>query len=220
MSLPSSNIVTGFHTAFLLYLKREENAPTRPATPVWDAIEDNHRCNILLWDAEDQARRRDVPDSEIVASKRAIDRYNQQRNDAIERIDGYLIGSLAGMPDDARLNSETAGSMIDRLSILRLKCFHMGIQASREDASTEHVAMCMAKLDQLSEQCRDLARCLDELLAGCAAGTVRFKVYRQHKMYNDPKLNPWLGAGTYDPATGTETSRQIDGSANGHQYPL
>ena len=59
----------------------------RQASPVWEAIESNHRHNGLLWAEEDLARRRNVSDSEIAANKRAIDGYNQKRNDAIERIE-------------------------------------------------------------------------------------------------------------------------------------
>ena len=62
------------------------------------AIEDNHRHNRLLWDEEDLARRRNVPDSEIAANKRAIDGYNQKRNDAIERIDEQLLASSFRSP--------------------------------------------------------------------------------------------------------------------------
>ena len=52
---------------------------------MWQAIEANHAHNCILWAEEDLARRRDVPDSEIAANKRAIDANNQKRNDAIER---------------------------------------------------------------------------------------------------------------------------------------
>src|SRR5512132_4460059 len=84
---------------------------------LWQAVEDNHRCNCLLWDEEDLARRRSVPDAEIAANKRAIDGYNQKRNDAIERIDEQLLSLFRNKRDGARLNSETAGGMTDRLSI-------------------------------------------------------------------------------------------------------
>ncbi len=160
---------------------------------LWQAIEDNHRCNCLLWDEEDLARRRNVPDAEIAANKRAIDGYNQKRNDAIERIDEQVLALFSSMENEnARLNSETPGAMIDRLSILSLKIHHMRLQTLRSDVARTHVEDCLAKLNRLNEQRADLAACLDRLLAEVERGETRFKVYRQFKMYNDPALNPAL----------------------------
>jgi uncharacterized protein DUF4254 len=158
---------------------------------VWSHIERNHRCNCRLWVEEDQARRRDVPDAAIAANKRSIDGFNQQRNDAIEKIDEALL-ALLPVSADARLNSETAGAMVDRLSILALKVFHMRIQTGRADAGKEHLETSRARLARLIEQRTDLAACFDGLLADCLAGRARFKVYRQFKMYNDPAFNPYL----------------------------
>jgi len=163
-----------------------------PGSEIWRAIADNHRMNELLWKEEDLARRRQVPDAEIAANKRAIDGYNQKRNDAIERIDESLLSALAKMPmkDNAPLHSETPGAMIDRLSILSLKIHHMRLQTDRRDVDKAHVDSCLAKLARLREQRADLAACLDRLLAEAERGETRFKVYRQFKMYNDPALNP------------------------------
>jgi len=160
----------------------------------WRAIEDNHRCNCLLWDEEDLARRTNVPDSEIAANKRAIDGYNQKRNDAIERIDEQLLRTLDAVTrrPGARMSSETAGAMIDRLSILSLKIHHMRLQTERGDVDRAHIDACRAKLARLAEQRDDLARCLDRLLDEASRGESYFRVYRQFKMYNDPKLNPAL----------------------------
>jgi hypothetical protein len=164
------------------------------AEGVWQWIEANHRFNTLLWDEEDQARRRDVADSAIAANKRAIDGYNQQRNDAVERIDEALLARIAGVAPRAGAwhNSETAGAMMDRLSILALKIFHMRAQTERADASAGHIATCREKLARLCVQRDDLARCLDTLLARAARGEAFWRVYRQFKMYNDPALNPYL----------------------------
>jgi hypothetical protein len=167
------------------------------SSSVWRWIESNHRCNRLLWDEEDQARRRDVPDTAIAANKRAIDGHNQRRNDAIEKIDEALLERLAGvsLAADAWHNSETAGSMIDRLSILSLKIFHMRAETTRNDATEDHRAACREKLARLELQRQDLARCFGTLLENAAAGRAFWRVYRQFKMYNDAKLNPYLYGG-------------------------
>ncbi len=168
--------------------------PPRFDGGAWQFIELNHRCNTQLWREEDLARRRDVADSEIAGNKRAIDGYNQRRQDAIERIDEELLRRLERVTPQAGAwhNSETAGSMIDRLSILSLKIHHMRLQTERRDVDETHIRTCRDKLDVLQRQRDDLQKCLDRLLAEAARGAAYFKVYRQFKMYNDPALNPYL----------------------------
>jgi hypothetical protein len=165
-----------------------------PQSGSWTWIAANHRYNGLLWREEDRARRLDVPPAEIAASKRLIDRYNQKRNDAVEALDERLLGELerVSRQPGARLSSETAGAMVDRLSILALKIHHMRAQAQRHEAGPEHMQACAYKLERLVTQRQDLMSCLDSLLADARAGRAFFKVYRQFKMYNDPSLNPYL----------------------------
>jgi hypothetical protein len=80
--------------------------------------------------------------------------------------------------------------MIDRLSILALKIYHTREEACRENAPGGHQERNCARLAILEEQRADLARCLDAVWSRILAGTRRFKLYRQLKMYNDPSLNP------------------------------
>ncbi len=178
------------------------------AAAVWHWIATNHRNNCQLWAEEDLARRTRVSDSEIAANKRAIDGFNQARNDATERVDELLLLDLglvdaasvrtdspvSRVPTEARLNSETAGSMIDRLSIMALKINAMRAQTLRTDVTADHIDSSRVKLERLQSQRNDLAGCLDRLLADCRSGAAYFKVYRQFKMYNDARFNPALVA--------------------------
>ena len=158
-------------------------------------IEANHFFNTKLWNEEDLARRQNVSDTEITKNKRAIDKFNQSRNDCIEQIDNFILDHiLITISKEAKQNSETLGAMIDRLSILSLKIFHMSIQTRRENVSELHIQTCSKKLEVLKIQRNDLCVCFDELLYDCILGFRYFKQYKQFKMYNDPNLNPQLYA--------------------------
>ena len=152
--------------------------------------------NFLLWHEEDVARSREVGDARIAEVKRAIDRYNQLRNDWIEKIDDYITGELlecrVAPAVDAPLNTETPGSVIDRLSILALRIYHMEEQAGRKELSAEQIASVEQKLAVCLAQHDDLSLSLFELLRDIFAGQKQHKTYHQMKMYNDPMLNPYL----------------------------
>jgi hypothetical protein len=157
---------------------------------------DLHRFNFLLWHEEDIARSPDVTDARIAAVKRAIDRYNQARNDAIEKLDDWLIGELAARgivaPANAPAATETPGAAIDRLSILELRRYHMREQVERPDATPEHRARVVEKLVVLDAQRDHLVAAVDRLLAEIFSAQRPLRVFRQMKMYNDPSLNPYL----------------------------
>lgn len=83
--------------------------------------------------------------------------------------------------------AETVGWLADKISIMELKIYHMREQMERVDASAEFRAQCAERLAVLELQRNDLASELSALLADIAAGHVVPKVYRQFKMYNDPR---------------------------------
>lgn len=160
---------------------------------IYDFIEANHFFNTKLWNEEDLARRQKVSDTEIASNKRAIDKFNQARNDYIEKIDDFIISSIPLLNEMlGKQNSETLGAMIDRSSILSLKIFHMFLQTERKDVEVAHINTCSQKLIILNKQRLDLGKCFDELLEDCKHGQRHFKQYKQFKMYNDPNLNPQM----------------------------
>lgn len=155
-------------------------------------VERNHLENFSLWHEEDIARRDDLGSDRVQVAKRRIDRYNQKRNDLIEQIDKLIVAELNPPTEGCSFNSETPGMMIDRLSILALKEFHMNEEAERTDASNEHRSKCQSKVNVIRQQIADLSAALTELLAQVDQGTRSFRVYYQFKMYNDKELNPQL----------------------------
>ena len=157
---------------------------------------DLHRYNFLLWHEEDIARSPSVTDGRIAQVKRAIDRYNQLRNDCIEKVDDWLVADLAARgivaAAMAPAATETPGAAIDRLSILELRRYHMREQIERRDASQEHRAKAAARMVVLDEQRTHLIQATDRLLAEIYAGSRPLRIFRQMKMYNDPTMNPYL----------------------------
>ena len=158
-----------------------------------------HYYNFKLWHHEDDARMTGVSDSVIAHAKRNIDKLNQLRNNAIENFDEWVLQEIKfdelnkqGKYRHAKKNSETPGSMVDRLSILSLKIYHMSIEARRQSAGKAHMLNCREKCSVLKEQRRDLVRCLEDFMNDFKNGEKYFKIYRQFKMYNDPLLNPKL----------------------------
>ena len=155
-------------------------------------LEENHLRNFSLWHEEDVARRDDLGFERVYQAKRNIDRFNQERNNFAEEMDKAVVAALQPPQTGLPRNSETPGMMLDRLSILALKEFHMHEETVRPEATAEHKAKCAEKLARIRQQRADLTGCLAELFADVIARRRTFSAYFQFKMYNDPALNPQL----------------------------
>lgn len=159
--------------------------------------------NTYQWHEEDKARATDVSDGVIAQVKRNIDLSNQRRVNEIEKLDLQLERILQGSglfrSDRLPLSSETPGSIIDRLSILILKIYHMAEQSRRKGFSAEQKKKYAERLKILHEQLEDLSACLDHLISDLLGRRRRFKTYFQFKMYNDPETNPYIKASPQQP---------------------
>ena len=87
----------------------------------------------------------------------------------------------------AAVVAETVGSLVDKITIIELKIYHMREQSQRDDVSDEFRQRCAQRLEVMREQRDDLATEVSRLVSDMAAGRVVPKVYRQFKMYNDPQ---------------------------------
>ncbi|MBR8730662.1 hypothetical protein IX339_000092 [Porphyromonas levii] len=150
--------------------------------------------DTVQWHMEDIMRDPDIDPAEALATKRKIDRNNQERTDLVELIDSYLLDRFYGVKvlPDATINTESPAWAIDRLSILQLKIYHMRGEAERPGTDEHQRMSANAKLSVLIQQNTDLITAIDTLLQDIEAGRKQIKVYKQMKMYNDPNLNPVL----------------------------
>lgn len=130
-----------------------------------------HHCNVQLWTLEDQVRDT-YSEHDIARLKKLIDPTNIRRHEVVERIDEFVLQHFSPIDcTNAELHSETAGMMIDRLSIIILK-----ISCSTRLDDDRRTAL-------LCEQRDDLSYCLDRLLRDLSDGRRYYKMYRQFKMY-------------------------------------
>ncbi len=150
--------------------------------------------DTVQWHYEDLIRDPDIKPQDGMDLKRLIDKSNQHRTDIVEQIDDWFLAEFksAESQPNAQLNTESPAWVVDRLSILALKIYHMQEQVDRKDVDESHKAKQQQKLDVLLEQRTDLSQSFDDLIADIKSGKRLMKVYRQMKLYNDPATNPVL----------------------------
>jgi hypothetical protein len=173
------------------------DAPLRnpfPANSFEALLYHKNWIDTVQWHLEDIIRKPEIDPKEGIAIKRRIDKSNQDRTDMVERVDDQFLSKFKDVVPKpaARMNSETPAWLLDRMSILLLKIYHMKEQTERKDVSADHVSKTKSKLSVLLEQREDMRQAYDELIEDIENGNRKFKVYRQMKMYNDSSLNPML----------------------------
>ncbi|MFY7697765.1 MAG: DUF4254 domain-containing protein [Legionella sp.] len=189
--LISATQITSLHHDAIIRWKK--NTVQLKHDDFFKLVEENHAFNFQLWHAEDRARREDMGYEFVYRAKREIDFCNQQRNNRMETIDEWLYTVLQpSTSNDCPVHTETPGMIIDRLSILSLKAYHMGQQVQRPNVSEAHQQECRQKHNTIVMQLEQLSTCLQEFLDNIQEKTRTFRLYHQFKMYNDPNLNPEL----------------------------
>ncbi len=81
-----------------------------------DAVSGLAMRNIQLWHLEDEVRRTDLPDAEIVRVKRNIDKVNQERNDHMDKVDEILemSASLQALALQTEDHAEAVRAIIEK----------------------------------------------------------------------------------------------------------
>ena len=165
-----------------------------PDTSLSHLLYKKNWIDTVQWHYEDIIRDPNINPEKGMEIKRKIDKSNQDRTEMVEYIDSYFLNKFSEIvpKEQASINSESPAWVLDRLSILVLKIYHMDEEYKREGTGEEHKDSCKKKLDILLEQRKDLAGAIDDLLTDISTGDKKMKVYKQMKMYNDESLNPIL----------------------------
>jgi hypothetical protein len=152
------------------------NPPIDSETPEY-AVQHLALINCFQWHLEDDCRLCYDDPLRLAWLKQAIDQSNQRRVAKIDDLDRLTFARLRRLrsePADAPPTLVTPGSLVDRLSILSLKKFHVGERRPAEPAV----------LNLLDEQLDDLCQGFDRLLADLSAGRLRLKFYSTLKLYS------------------------------------
>ena len=152
--------------------------PKVGSTTIEELIEGLHGCNFYSWKADDRSRG-DLNPVIIVQYKRNLDASNLMRNHFMEAIDSLTVKSLRLEPkqeySNLKLNSETVGQMLDRMSVLTLKGAFVSMRLDQSSTIEAH--------ERIGKQLAYVTRCYDQFLQNLKDGKSYMLAYRQYKMY-------------------------------------
>ena len=186
-----------FRKAINDYHQLDKLEPACPRIPTEDNLSkiffQKAWIDIVQWHLEDEIRREDLPPIDFISLKRRIDTLNQRRTGIVEKMDAILKELL--QPDensDGSIRTESLGWAMDRLSILQLKIYHMDIESARQNSNFDLVKEAKSRLRKLELQNKNLIDSINELISDLKSGDVKYNIFEQHKLYNDPDTNPAL----------------------------
>ncbi len=84
--------------------------------------------------------------------------------------------------------AETVGTLIDKLTIIEMRRWHLRELTDDPKIPFTTRIECAEKLEIVDEQTADLTMELSSLWKSILDGATPPKVYRQCKLYNDPRL--------------------------------
>jgi len=153
-----------------------------------------HYQNFIVWHLEEILRDSSISTEKITRIEKAVDKHTHQRIDVLEQIDIWIKNVIDNadvkIKKEAVVHSETPSNIINRLSVLSLKIFHMQERLESDETAMDERMAVELRLNILKEQMQDVAVALDMLLEDLRKGKKQHKVYRQFKIYNDPSFHP------------------------------
>lgn len=178
------------NNAFNNFLNKQESVILKH--DFYDLITDCIKINYKIWELEDIARSEYVGSNKIVKAKKNIDRYNQNRNDLISKID-YNLQNIFKNTETVKDNfySESPGVLIDRISIFYIKKFFLNKMINILDDLDLKIEY-NEKIKIVDRQIKNLGDFLERYLKKVGGGRLFFKVFDPVKIYNDKRIRRYV----------------------------
>jgi len=155
---------------------------------IWLSIKTNKK----LWELEDLVRVTELGSDHVAATKREIDKNNQNRNDLIREIDIEITDQIGiSFVRQGQFYSESPGMIIDRLAILFIKLLvirDLLLVIEENDLQEDY----KEKENIIIRQIDYIGKFLDSYLAKLIDKEVFFEIQQPVKIYNDERVRKYI----------------------------
>ena len=158
--------------------------PYEAGTLEYELYEKN-QVDLRQWHLEDEIRDRNIEPVRALEIKRRIDELNRQRTAMVERLDDRFVEEFRNVRYQpfARLNTESLGWALDRLSIFAIRSYHLQEEVWRAEMGSERWNVLEPQMAFCTVQIVDLWNAIDQFRDDIFSGFRRMPVYRQMKLY-------------------------------------